>query len=838
MRKASSVKTTLLSVAILALLPPITAAWAEPVFLRVRVVQPAGQPFKVNVGGRRHAGEPWSFPNESVKVSANSWSEWLNLSRWPWHGRANRSGGFAEWPSIRLSLEGGEVNSGCAMEVQLADRPDPAAAVISFTERSESREIGFLVPTPLREKKGEFETGSQMAARHLAWATEATGGKPIELKRLGICTSLGGQYDPAMARQGLQTLKQLGFNIINADSGMDAELVRGAGFRLYQQVWIYEVHPERDDRLWNEFVEHRLKKSLESEIGRWEFRDGVAHWVLKDEISSHARFYKGDPYDGWFRQYLRERGVTDESLGQRIDEVVYPTDSMQKTAIPHEEVDLKTRKQLYYASKFAHWLSTRSLRHTTDLIHQTLPASQTETLPTSHGFWGHGMDRQHLDFFEIGRQRAVDQLSAEDWLGLNHMYGPDATYTGAQTLAYLCAVMRSGIQDHNMLLRTLITPSDDGYLRLKGYSALGQGCKSFFFWAYGPTYAATENYWSDLRSMYDGIAKLNRAMSAAEDVLAEAVPVRDPVAVLYSVSNDIWGAEEIAEGRVEKRLLWHGLRHLSVQPDFLDEDQVAASRLKNYKVLYVTDWCIRRDVTAVIDQWVRDGGILYLSGGAATRDEFYQPYLPPFAQAVWPPDVTKRLVNKKGPYNERYDLPKAEAITSVKVQLKSEQFELPVLGCRVPMREDLQRWASFADGTPAGAVVTYGKGQIIALGFMPMLAYGKLASFKPTTLEEKWPAGPREIIGMPLEAAKVKPVAAANVPVVETSLLTGPKGSVLVLANYTYQPIDSLAVDVTLSGPVSKAVSTEGVTLRMTQTVNGVRLELPLKWTEMVVLHP
>ena len=813
-----------------------TCIAAEAIFLRVKVAAPIGRDHKVDVGGRRHAGEPWSFKSESINVPAGGWSEWLNLGQWPWHGKVSRAGGLAEWPSMSLSVQGPEAKHGCTLEVQLADRADGDAAVISFKESSESRTIRFLVPTPLREHKREFETGSQMSARHLAWAKEATGGTPIRLRQMGICTSVGNQDDPALSRLELQTLSQLGFNIINADSSLEVDLVRGMGFKLYQQVWIYEVHPERNVRLWNEFVEHRLNKNLNTASGQWEFRDGVAHWVLKDEIASHARFYKDEPYDGWFRQYLRDRGVTDADLGQPIEQVRYPADAMQETAIVHDEVDLNTRKVIYYASKFAQWLSAKSLRGTTDLVHQTLPGSLTETLPTSHGFWGHGMDRQHLDFFELGRQRAVDQLSAEDWLGLNHMYGPNSTYTGAQTLSYLCATMRSAIQDQDMLLRALITPSDDEYLRLKAYSALGQGTKSFFYWAYGPTCIATENYWSDLQSMYRGIARVNRAISRAENVLLTASPMRDPVAIMYSVSHDIWGAEEIAEARVEKRLLWHGLRHLGVQPDLLDEEQVAAGTLDRYKVLYVTDWCLRRDVSARIDEWVKKGGTLYLSGGAATRDEFYEPYLPTFALAVWPPDATRQIVNNKAPYNERYDLPKAPAITSVKLNLAQES-ELPVLGCRAPVRGDGQLLARYADGSPAGTKVSYGKGCIYGLGFMPMLAYGQLAGFKPTTLEEKWPAAPRDLLRLPLQSARVKPVAAANVPVVETSLLSGKAGAVLVLANFTYQPIGMLGIDVTTPGTITRAISTEGAPVKLQKTADGIHLDLPLEWTDLVILQ-
>src|SRR5690349_15360810 len=102
------------------------------------------------------------------------------------------------------------------------------------------------------------------------------------------------------------------------------------------------------------------------------------------------------------------------------------------------------------------------------------------------------------------------------------MYGPRYTWTGAQTHEYLAALFRSGIGEKNVALRSLITVSDDKYLRLKAYSALGQGAKSFFFWTYSPTYIGTENYWSDLRSEHQGIAKLTRALSKAEDVVYPA----------------------------------------------------------------------------------------------------------------------------------------------------------------------------------------------------------------------------------------------------------------------------------------------------------------------------
>ena len=188
-------------------------------------------------------------------------------------------------------------------------------------------------------------------------------------------------------------------------------------------------------------------------------------------------------------------------------------------------------------------------------------------------------------------------------------------------------------------------------------------------------------------------------------------------------------------------------------------------------------------------------------------------------------------------YNERTDLPTVKPVGKVSVNVAGRKFDLPVIGARLNLRPGVAKpIATFDDGTAAGAVVSYGKGQVIGLGFMPMLAYGQLAGFKPTTLEEKWPAQPREMVKLALTAAKINPVAKCSTPVVETSLLTVTNGSALVLANYTYQSVPSLTVDVKAPG-MTKATSTEGKPVKLTKTADGVRLELPLEWTDIIVLQ-
>jgi hypothetical protein len=178
-------------------------------------------------------------------------------------------------------------------------------------------------------------------------------------------------------------------------------------------------------------------------------------------------------------------------------------------------------------------------------------------------------------------------------------------------------------------------------------------------------------------------------------------------------------------------------------------------------------------------------------------------------------------------------------LTTAKLTLTDKAVNVKVIGCRMDLRErigDTQRGlGNYEDGKVAGAVCTHGKGQVVAVGFLPGLAYSPFKAGQKT-LDEVWPEDPRAIFQLPLALAKIQPVAQASVPVVEANLLTGPAGSVMVLVNYTYQPIAKLKVELQLARAPAKAVSTEKVNVRMERSASGVSLELPLEWTDIILL--
>lgn len=822
---------------------------AADIYVRCKVLDPPGEKFRVTAGGFLHV-DPWYFSAGTVDVPGGAWSEWISLKDVKnFHGKLNRSGGVAEWPSMKLSIARiGETTSitGCLLAVQLADKPDEGSVVIDCTEKSGSNTIAFLLPFPLREKKDEFETGSQMTERHLKWAMEASKGRAPLLKQFDIITSLWGPYDPNLALQAVKTLKYLGFNVV----GGPVPALQAYGMRTYTATWHLSPDPDQSATTWQKGDGQQISNARKTSEGKWMY-ENMAHYVISDEIQTLDFRSKDEQFitklNGWFRDFLREKGETDTTLGQPIAQVEYPANAMFEKTLPRD-ANVSSRKIHYYAGKFGQWWSVKSLRQSTDLVHQSfadLPKGmRTETLPSDHHFfnaWGApycGMDYRGLDFFEIGNQQAVDIVSAEDWMGLNRMYGPGYTWLGAQGLEYLSAILRSGIGERKVDLRALITPSDDGYLRLKAYSSLGQGAKSFFFWTFSPTYIGTENYWSDLRSEYDGIAKLTRALEKAEKVIYPAKPVRDQVAMLYSVSHDLWHTDDPASF-VENRLTWAALRHLHVQPDFLREEDIEAGRLTGYKVLYITGQCLTRKASAAIDLWVKNGGTVYLSGGAATRDEFYTPYVPSFAASVWPGNAADIMVKESGhSYNERTSLPRIKPMDLARIRLSDQFFTLPVLGCKLSLNTSLDASSVlgvYTDGSTAAARVKYGKGTIYAMGFLPGLAYSPFKLVQ-TTLDEIWPVAPRSIFALPLSGIGSTAVSLSE-PVVEASLLNGPEGAAIVLVNYTYRPISALKVRLKSVPSFTKVVSTEGVPVTVKRlSGGGVELTLPLTWTDIVLL--
>jgi len=161
-----------------------------------------------------------------------------------------------------------------------------------------------------------------------------------------------------------------------------------------------------------------------------------------------------------------------------------------------------------------------------------------------------------------------------------------------------------------------------GFELHKAYSALAHGARHVNFWRYGPAYANYLPYsWSNNRQAVRNVGLFCRDVAAIEDLLLEAEREAAEVALLYAKADPLWGRSQ-----AENRLVYFALLHDQVPCDIITEEEIEEDDiLRRYRFVYITDVSVRGATQRRLAQWVEDGGRIWLSGNAATRDEFDEP---------------------------------------------------------------------------------------------------------------------------------------------------------------------------------------------------------------------
>lgn len=797
------------------------------VFVRFKLVEPKNDKYYVRLGGYIHI-EPWHLKSAVIprgadkdpaeRVVAGEWTDWFDLKAHAGrllHGRMNRSGGVAEFPNISAEF----ISEGKSTErhavIELAATPDPNKVAKRFEESFTGSQTSFLVSPNLAKDADSLESLSQMQQRHLKWAREATGGVRISPKNHVIQT---GFYGPTL--EGAEVLWLLGFNVVGNQTdeihakfadlrrpGATHDVALGPGATRDQIDALMQKHGQR-------------AKSLDANGTPFNFADEVC---CRPPIGDDPQALQN------FHAWLAEQKIAPEALGVSRLADVRPIETPEQLRQREKENGPAARRVFYYTSRFRQRAGTERIRWHTESFHKYFPPGlMTSTLVADHPYFGGtglgmgmvpnttwGGAPLALDWFDLARRRAVDLIGIEDWMGLQYMYGPNFTWEGFQLMGFQANIFRSGSRGALPII-AWITPSDETNLRLKSASALCQGAKHFFYWTYGPTAFGTENYWSDLRGEYDGIAKMARQIAAAEHILAPGTLRRTRVALLYSISSDLWQPFGYIH-MLERRATYLSLVHQQYLVDIITEEDVEAARLNDYDVLYVTDPCIAPKAAAAIEDWVRDGGYLYGSCAAGSRNEFNEP-APGLAAAFGiHPDVETKP--QPGEYRVRGRLNSIEYMDTVHVgksDLVEPEAQFGVIGVKAAFAPTTAKViGSFSDGkTCAIAVNAFGKGKAMYIAACPGVSYLKDARFVPAELKEKYPATQRKLINAMARDGGAVPAVELSHPVVEAGVYDAPKGTALILANFTYEPIENLKVRLPVARAVKSVRSLENGPLR------------------------
>ena len=501
---------------------------------------------------------------------------------------------------------------------------------------------------------------------------------------------------------------------------------------------------------------------------------------------------------------------------------------------------------LYY---FSQRFRTRALGDFMATQRRILEPAYGRTLPTLANFsdgavYGANFCVQGVDYFELLDAPEQNAIWGEDWSN------------GAST--YQCAsfnvdLMRGAARErgqvigHHLIAHAGRRPWD---VKLKATSELARGVKMLNSYCYGPSWATHEggpywrsHVWQAKPETWTANASLTREVGAVEDMLLTAMPARAKVALLYSSSSDAWTIGSNLAYGFDRMHTWLALTHAQVPVDIVSEQQAAKGQLDGCAVCYLTGPNLTRAAAEKLKQWVKSGGTLWLTAGAASRDEYNRPL-------HTLDDLLPATRGEVAELQKQVSSGRTLRLLAAKDEAAWSGGSASVLSVKQPLtpREGATVLAKFKDGSPA--VVRAGR--VYCAGFLPALDYIKRALDARFALEEKaadtallarsanpWevPAALRDFILTPVRDAGVVLPIECSAPLVDAVLMTHDSGVLIPLANYTNQPIASLSLKVNVPRLIARVESAARGAIEFKQTPQRVEFSLPLENNDFVKLY-
>lgn len=344
-------------------------------------------------------------------------------------------------------------------------------------------------------------------------------------------------------------------------------------------------------------------------------------------------------------------------------------------------------------------------------------------------------------------------------------------------------------------------------------------------------------------------------------MLVPAKKIPSQVAILYSSSSDIWDLRKNYAFGFERMFTWLALTHNQIPVDFVSEQTLAEKDLSGYKVCYFSGRNLSRLAAEKLKQWVKNGGTLFLTAGAGSKDEFNRPtnilddILPAKCRDLQ--ELQKYL--SSGRYLDRL-------VPQDTVSLKDDT-KIDVLSVKqnITPKPGSQVLGHFSDGRPAIIVGKKRRGTVYYSGFLPALTYAyraivdrnkvafgvDLQKVKIPSPEEiatetqlltrsynpwNYPQHIRNLIILPVKDKDIEMPVICNIPLIDAVAMACDKGILVPIANYTLQPIKKLVLTVKTKKPVKSVESVHAGKISFQQQGNFVKFSMPLKETDFVKL--
>lgn len=770
---------------------------------------------------------------------------------------------------LRLQVEGSPL---ARLRVQLEIAEGPGTKTLeTLVEEVRGGSVGFFLPgyafEPVLARGDAIELLSEHARKYLA-AARASGLKPEERPRefvIGAYHLMGGQGHLGQLKTQAEALSLLGINTVNAYNwgGLPPEQVDSVldGFGLNRRALAVYAPPSYfhfDSAKMSREALDRWAKELAESVSR--LNGGTPADVVDFKLADEPGWYyptlllqvrRNPVWLETFRAYLRDQGLTPAELGRQGWNDVYPLGASVASDLPRRKLFYWTMRFFPDAAVRGHALAREALErafgHPINAAvnwnnwgsrwYVASPNRKIANNPVIDPDSAYGS----FHWFESGRANA-HMLWSEDWFGDQE----------AQNWSAKADLLRSGAMlgrqpfGGYVIGRTLGAHPEGA--KYKILSLIGHGAKTVDFFTWGPEFLFPGNCWSERLDLYRPLAEALRLVGRGERLLYPGRPERGKVAVHLPSASSLWNEDSrMPHYHQEVWSLHHALVHAGYTVDFVDDDDLAGDALvsRGYSVLYLTGPNLARKAQEQVRGWVAGGGHLAVLPGAAVADEYNTPtdLLAPVVGMK-----ERRAVREAAPQLSE-NLAPADLLTipntsmvpanELALALGSPPPPVPIYGPVIPLEVEGGRMlARFRSGKVGMAAREYEKGSVVLYAFFPGWQYWVSPDRSDRShLPRGWGKWQRHVAVAPARRAQTPRPAWASVQGVEVCRLQSEKGVALVLLNWTDRPLAKVTITVPKVPGIRKVTSVERSPITGAAEGDTVKLTLPLKSVDVLLLE-
>lgn len=736
-----------------------------------------------------------------LRIKQNQYSGWAEIS--------------GDWGTIILDFRNPEPLEDVDVEIQLSSMDNESGIFKTIRTKEKGSIVSISLPPDYYDKPDEILTVRQESEKHLKMAQSLNLSNEKLPEKFSFYTGASGfgrlYKDVEIWKNELRTLRILGINGTSyPDSEQTYQMYKELGFDRF-----ITYNPGNQNQARNE------KKLSDEAFSK------IQAVVLADEPGNHGLYQLDKTPVENFHKFLENNGLKVKDFNAKDWQDIKPLTDVKEI----EKIEFNwgpkygeaARKTYYWSHRFAQELTIDYFKSMTESLEKEYNAGVlTFVNYTDHPLiLGGVMLPGSPDWFEMGLKRATTLMWTEDW-----MYGGIKSWGNGlyQRLGFLCDILRNSASRHNQPLGFYNTMDGEEGIRMKGFIVIGHGVKMIDYFYYGPTYSATENYWSDSISQYKGVAKVIRDIGKAEDLVYPGKPPARQVAIVYSTTSEIWDTDG-AKGQ-EKQYLHIALAQEMYFADVLNEELVLEKDLSQYKVIYFMDTHFPSNGLKKLAAYVENGGTLVLFPLAGYKNEYNTST-----------DVITSLIGAKPEVFSPTEFEKLRlSLNPAVVPGIEDDVYITFRRARISGSIKSQIIGNFSDGSPAVLLNKVKKGTVIYFAFMPgHNFFNQIKEVNPQGYVCNFPEKARKIISFPCVMAKVPKMIEISQGTFEAGLLESEKGIAILMVNLERKPFENLDIRVKAEG-IKSVESIENGKIQFSQQQGMISFSMAFRGLTDIVL--